>query len=112
MRGGGNRLLRRHKDDIKRYYRHEDEASEDEETLPRASICQESEGGVVEEQSAEGVDSGQNQPVQPPMEALPAEETVNLRTQRQRRLPERFGDFVMNRIRMVKLGSVVTSGLT
>ena len=58
VRGGGNKPLRRHKDDIKKYYRCEDEESEEEETMPRASIGHGNEGGVVEEPSAEGEDSG------------------------------------------------------
>ena len=110
-----NRLFRRHKDDIKRYYRpecfFEEEEDLDEDNRSRLENERILQDEVLQEEpGAAQEDQEEDEPEQPQHEAPPAEE-ASQRPQRQRHLPERFGDYVMDRIRKLRLGSVVTSEL-
>ena len=108
VRDSTGKTLRRHKDDVKRYF--DAEWDVEGELLDAGSSCQ---PAVVNQEDAVtgGEDGDEEQPVHSAADALPAEVASHVRPQRQRRLPDRLRDFVVGKIRMVGLGSAVTSGL-
>ena len=117
VRDSRGKTFRRHKDDIKRYFGAEQVGdSEPEDGWELSPTDAGVQGDVVEEEGAmTGADEqgeDQQQPTEQPAEsAQPADGAGRARPQRQRRLPGRLKDFVVGKIRMAGLGSVVTSEL-
>ena len=108
VKGSSGKMLRRHKDDIKIYFRPECVEEEEEVELPAPRSSPQSDSADQEVAQPEE----EEQAEQLTAEALPAEEANNPRPQRERKLPGRLRDFVVGRLRMSRLGNIVTSGLT